>query len=254
MDFSLPEGRSYFATVADSYDRLQPVLSPPYSKGLDMIVELIPFDPDDSFEFVELGCGTAEPTGRVLEHFCHATGTCIDSEPDMLVLAKRKLTAYSDRIEVREANIISCDIPHCDVVFSAKTIHHVPPADLPELFARIADALRPGGCFVLYDAMSVGPHWGASVRRQSSCFRQRHLQNAVAAGIASWQEIDARVEYKRAMKAAGKDVEYEHSAENMIDALSEAGFDEVAVVWRMFADAILLAFTLSPVSSPTERH
>ena len=35
------------------------------------------------------------------------------------------------------------------------------------------------------------------------------------------------------------------SAENMIDAMSEAGFDEVAVVWRMFADTILLAFTLN---------
>ena len=45
------------------------------------------------------------------------------------------------------------------------------------------------------------------------------------------------------MKSAGEDVEYEHSAENMIDAMSEAGFAEVAVVWRMFADTILLAFT-----------
>ena len=44
------------------------------------------------------------------------------------------------------------------------------------------------------------------------------------------------------MKAAGQDVEYEHSAENMIDAMIEARFDEVAVVWRMFADTILLAF------------
>ena len=207
-----------------------------------MIVDLIPFDADDSFGFVELGCGTAEPTVRVLEHFRHATGTCIDSEPEMLALAGRKLTPYSDRIEVREANIIRCDIQQCDLVFSAKTIHHIPPADLPELFARIAGALRPGGCFVLYDAMSVGPHWGASVRRQSSRFRRRHLQDAVAAGVATQQEIDARVEYKRAMKAAGQDIEYEHSAENMIDAMIEAGFDEVAVVWRMFADTILLAF------------
>ena len=208
-----------------------------------MIVDLIPFDPDDSFEFVELGCGTAEPTARVLEHFRRATGTCIDSEPEMLALAGRKLTLYSDRIKIREANIIGCDIQQCDVVFSAKTFHHVPPADLPELFARIAGALRPGGCFVLYDTMSVGPHWGASVRRQSSRFRQRHLQDAVASGIATQQEIDARMAYKRAMKAAGQDIEYEHSAENMIDAMIEAGFAEVAVVWRMFADTILLAFT-----------
>ena len=243
MDSSLPEWRSYFATIADSYDRLQPVLSPPYSRGLDMIVDLIPFDADDAFEFVDLGCGTAEPTVRVLAHFRRATGTCIDSEPEMLELAKRKLTSYSDRIEVREADITSCDIQPCDLVFSAKTIHHVPSVGLPELFARIAGALRPDGCFVLYDAMSVGPQWGANTRQQASRFRQRHLRDAVASGVATQQEIDARVEYKRAMKAAGKDVEYEHSAENMIDAMTEAGFAEVAVVWRMFADTILLAFT-----------
>ena len=242
MDSSLPEWRSYFATIANSYDRLQPVLSPPYSRGLDMIVDLIPFDADDTFEFVDLGCGTAGPTVRVLEHFRRATGTCIDSEPEMLALARRKLTPYSDRIEVREADITSCDIQPCDLVFSAKTFHHLPPAGLPELFARIAGALRPGGCFVLYDAMSVGPRWGASVRQQASRFRQRHLQDAIASGIATQQEIDARVEYKRATKAAGKDVEYEHSAENMIEAMTEAGFAEVAVVWRMFADTILLAF------------
>ncbi|MYA22463.1 MAG: class I SAM-dependent methyltransferase [Gemmatimonadetes bacterium] len=243
MDSSLPEWRSYFATIADSYDRLQPVLSPPYSKGLDMLVDLIPFDADDTFEFVDLGCGTAGPTVRVLEHFRHATGTCIDSEPEMLALAKRKLTPYSDRIEVREADITSCDIQPCDLVVSAKTFHHLPPAGLSELFARTAGALRPGGCFVLYDAMSVGPRWGASVRQQASRFRQRHLQDAVASGVATQQEIDARVEYKRAMKAAGQDIEYEHSAENMIDAMIDAGFAEVAVVWRMFADTILLAFT-----------
>ena len=243
MDSSLPEWRSYFATIADSYDRLQPVLSPPYSKGLDVLVDLIPFDAADSFEFVDLGCGTAEPTKRVLEHFRYATGTCIDSEPEMLALARRKLTSYSDRIEVREADITSCEIQPCDVIFSAKTFHHLPPASLPELFARIAGALRPGGCFVLYDAMSVGPRWGTNARQQSSRFRQRHLQDAVASGVATQQEIDARVEYKRAMKAAGQDVEYEHSAENMIDTMTEVGFAEVAVVWRMFADTILLAFT-----------
>ena len=208
-----------------------------------MIVDLVPFAADDTFDFVDLGCGTAEPTKRMLEHFRRATGTCIDSEPEMLALARRKLTSYSDRVEVREADITSCDIQPCDLVFSAKTIHHVPPAGLSELFARIAGALRPGGCFVLYDAMSIGSPWGASVRQQSSRFRQRHLQGAVASGVATKQEIDARVEYKRAMKAAGEDVEYEHSAENVIDAMTEAGFSEVAVVWRMFADTILLAFT-----------
>ena len=127
MSDSSPENFSYFANIAESYDRIQPVLSPPYARGLEMIVDLIPFEPGEPFEFVDLGCGTAEPTARVLERFRRATGTCIDSEPEMLRLAKRKLTPYSGRIEVREADITGCAVPSCDVVFSGKTVHHVHP-------------------------------------------------------------------------------------------------------------------------------
>ena len=235
------EGFSYFAEIAASYDRVQSVLSPPYARGLEMIVELVPFDPDDTFAFVDLGCGTAEPTARVLERFGRATGTCIDSEPEMLRIAKQKLTPYSGRIEIEEADISDCAIPLCDLVFTAKTIHHIHPDHLPSLFSRIAGALRPGGCFILYDTTSVGPGWSAAVRRQASRFRERHVQRAIESGRATQEEIDARREYKRMMKAAGKDVEYEHRAEDLIRAMKEAGFDDVAVVWRLFADTILLA-------------
>lgn len=234
-------GFSYFAEIAASYDRVQSVLSPPYERGLEMIVELIPVNPDARFDFVDLGCGTAEPTARVLERFGKATGTCIDSEPEMLRIAKRKLTPYSGRYEVREADITDCAIPRCDLVFSAKTFHHVHPDRLPSLIARIASALRPGGCFILYDTMSVGPAWSAAVRQQASRFRERHVQRAIDSGRVTREEIDARREYKRMMKASGKDVEYEHGAEDLIRTMKEAGFEEVAVVWRLFADTILLA-------------
>ncbi len=236
------EGFSYFAEIAESYDRVQSVLSPPYAKGLEMIVELVPFDPDEPFDFVDLGCGTAESTARVLERFGRASGTCIDSEPEMLRIAKRKLTHYPGRVEVREGDLTDCAIPACDLVFSAKTLHHVHPDRLSSLIARIAAALRPGGCFILYDTMSVGPGWSDEVRRQAARFRERHVQRAIDSGRVTREEIDARRDYKRMMKAAGKDVEYEHRAEDLISAMTGAGFKEAAVVWRLFADTILLAF------------
>lgn len=237
-----PEGISYFAEIAASYDRIQPVLSPPYAAGIEMIVDLIPFGSDETFEFVDLGCGTAEPTARVLAHFRRSEGSCIDSEPEMLRIAKRKLTPYRDRIEVREADITHCAIPSCDVVFSAKTFHHIHPDNLPALIARIAGALRPGGCFILFDTMSVGAGWTAAVRQQSTRYRVRHVQRAIDSGLVTREEIDARREFKRMMKAEGKDNEYEHRAEDLIHAMDGAGFDDVAVVWRLFADTILMAF------------
>ncbi len=237
------EDDRYFAAVAESYDRLQPVLSPPYEKGLEMIVDLIPFDPEETFKLVDIGSGTAEPALRVLQHFPHATGTCIDSEPEMLSMASRKLAAFAGRAEVLQGDMTRCEIPRCDVVLSAKAVHHVPPDHLSALLARVRGALRPGGCFILYDAMSVGPAWGPASRLQASRFRQRHVQRAIDSGIATREEIELRRDYKRRMKAAGRDVEYEHDAEGLMRRLEEAGFDEVAVAWRMFADTILVAFS-----------
>ena len=242
MSDASAEGLSYFAEIAASYDRVQAVLSPPYAAGIEMIVDLMPFDEHQPFEFVDLGCGTAAPTARVLAHFRRSEGSCIDSEPEMLRIAKRNLTPYKDRIEVREADITRCALRSCDVVFSAKTFHHIHPYHLPALFVRIAGALRPGGCFILFDTMSVGPGWTTAVRQQSTRYRERHVQRAIDSGLVTREEIDARREYKRMMKAAGKDVEYEHHAEDLIHAMTEAGFDDVAVVWRIFADTILLAF------------
>ena len=243
------EDDRYFAAVAESYDRLQPVLSPPYEKGLEMIVDLIPFDPEETLELVDLGCGTAEPALRVLQHFPQATCTCIDSEPVMLSMARKKLAAFAGRAEVLQGDMTRCEIPGCDVVLSAKAVHHVPPHHLSALFARVHGALRPGGCFILYDAMSLGPAWGPVARLQASRFRHRHVRRAIDSGIATREEIERRQDYKRRMKAAGKDIEYEHDAEGLMRRMEEAGFDEVSVAWRMFADTILVASLNRPPST-----
>ena len=78
------DGDSYFAAVAESYDRLQPVPSPPYENGLGMIVDLI---------------------------------------PGMLSIARKKLASHAGRAEACEADMTRCEIPECDVVLSAKAIH-----------------------------------------------------------------------------------------------------------------------------------
>ena len=211
MDYQPTESGDYFAAVAESYDRLQPILSPPYSKGLEMMVDLIPFDPNDTFKFVELGCGTAEPTARVLERFPNATGTCMDSEPEMRSLARKKLELHSRRVVVREADMTNCEIPGCDLAISAKAIHHVNPDDLPALFARIAGALSPGGCFILFDAMSMGTRSGREGPLAVVPLPSAPLPTGSRLRGSYPAEIDARMDFKRKMKAAGKDVEYGHA-------------------------------------------
>ncbi|UCC69226.1 MAG: hypothetical protein JSV79_04735 [Armatimonadota bacterium] len=45
--------RDYFAAIADSYDRLQPIIAgPSYREGLAFLLELVPHEPDEAFTFV----------------------------------------------------------------------------------------------------------------------------------------------------------------------------------------------------------
>ena len=73
----------------------------------------------------------------------------------------------------------------------------------------------------------------------------RHVAAAIAEGNATQQEITARWAFKRAMKEAGKDAEYRHSAAELLQAMSDVGFEEVGFVWHEFATAIAVAFAPS---------
>jgi len=233
----------YFAGIAETYDRLQPIVAGPwYERGLAMVLDLVPREPKEGFGFVELGCGTATLTKMLLNGFPCAHGLAVDGESAMLEIARQKLVAYGRRAAVEQANILSYRLPECDVVVSSFVFHHLPPEKLPETFRRIASALRPGGCLILLDQMTVGPAWGKRIGRQGWRLVWRHTAEAVAVGLATQEEVDARFALKRRMKEEGKDVEYRHSAEQIIQVMQAAGFDEVGLVWRMLGYTVLMGF------------
>jgi ubiquinone/menaquinone biosynthesis C-methylase UbiE len=237
------DSQAYFAAIAEAYDCLQPVVAgPAYQAGLDFVIEVIPHEPDDAFTCVELGCGTAALTEAVLERFPAAECVAIDSEPAMLDIARRKLAAHGDRAEVRMAEAATAHLPKCDLVLSSFMLHHVPPDDLPELLRRTATALSSGGCAIFLDTMQAGPRWGECIGAVSGRLHRQHVEVAIAAGRATQEEIDARWAFKRKMKEEGRDVEHRHSAEDLLAAMSAAGFEETGLVWRQVATTIVMGF------------
>lgn len=237
---------AYFAVVADTYDRLHPVLAgPAYNLGLNMIVDLIPHDPLDEFTCVDLGCGTAECAHRILAHFPNSRAVCIDCEPVMLNLARRKLAVYGNRARILEDDLMTCAIPGCDLVMSSKVFHHLPPNQLFPLFRRAALALSPAGCFILFDHMNLGSPRGERMRLAARRILRYHTASAISEGRATQEEVDARRAFKRQMEAEGKDTEYSHTGEQILSVMSDAGFVETSVPWRMLNDTILMGFTSS---------
>src|ERR671923_340612 len=99
---------------------------------------------------LELGIGTGETTRRVLELHPGASLTAVDSSAAMVARARETFPA-ADLCLARLEDPLP-DGPF-DLVVSALAVHHLDADGKRDLFARVHDALRPGGRFVLGDVV-----------------------------------------------------------------------------------------------------
>jgi tRNA (cmo5U34)-methyltransferase len=101
---------------------------------------------------LELGTGTGETTRRLLALHPEAAVIGIDASAQMLARARETLPR--ERVELHVARLED-PLPEgpFELVASALCVHHLTATHKAELFARIAEALIPGGRFVLADVV-----------------------------------------------------------------------------------------------------
>jgi tRNA threonylcarbamoyl adenosine modification protein (Sua5/YciO/YrdC/YwlC family) len=101
---------------------------------------------------LDLGTGTGETARRVLERHVDSFLVGIDENEGMLAVARGRLP--SERVSLRTGRIEE-PLPEgpFDLVVSALAVHHLDDAGKAELFARVGQALSPGGLFVLGDVV-----------------------------------------------------------------------------------------------------
>ena len=99
---------------------------------------------------LELGIGTGETAKRILAAHPCAELTAIDSSEEMLERA-RSVVPHADLRLAR----LEDDLPTgpFDLVVSALAVHHLDARGKQDLFRRVAEALAPGGTFVLADVI-----------------------------------------------------------------------------------------------------
>jgi tRNA (cmo5U34)-methyltransferase len=98
---------------------------------------------------LDLGAGTGRTSRAVRTRHPAAAIVAVDESPGML-----------ERIELgeieRRVGRLQDPLPAgpFDLVVSALAVHHLDGAEKQQLFARVHDALRPGGRFVLADVVT----------------------------------------------------------------------------------------------------
>ena len=108
----------------------------------------------DARRILELGVGTGETSQRVLELHPAARLTGFDSSAEML--GRARATLPPERVEALTVSRLEEPLPAAgpfDLVISALAVHHLDAAAKRDLFGRVAEALAPGGRFVLGDVI-----------------------------------------------------------------------------------------------------
>ena len=101
----------------------------------------------DGQQVLEIGCGRGVGTEIVLSEFGAAQVDAFDLDPDMVALARRRLSRFGNRVRVWEgdATVIDAADEAYDAVFDFGIIHHVPA--WRSALDEVARVLRPGGRF-----------------------------------------------------------------------------------------------------------
>lgn len=118
---------------ADQYLRYREERSQPAYDLMDFI------SPRSDMRIVDLGCGTGEHTKTLHERYRATETVGLDSSEEMLAKAPRMPGLVFERSDIGQLGAKAA----FDLIFSNAALHWVP--DHEQLFARLYEALRPGG-------------------------------------------------------------------------------------------------------------
>ncbi|HKY62358.1 MAG TPA: methyltransferase domain-containing protein [bacterium] len=219
----MDEVKKTFDQIAGRYDSERRKLIPGFDEFYRVVVEMVPFDPQGSWRFLDLGAGTGLLTQFLRARFSEAEYALMDFSPEMLAQARARFAGQAG-VQFLEADYATADWPGTfDGVFSSLSIHHLSDEVKQTLYRKVLGHLKPGGVFLNAEF----------VRAESSELQARYWQ--------LWIE---------SMKAAGlSEPEVGHALERtsidiltpvevQLEWLKEAGFAEVGCHYRRYLFAV----------------
>ncbi|MGI9628273.1 MAG: class I SAM-dependent methyltransferase [Longimicrobiales bacterium] len=216
--------QAHLGLPLDEYDRAIRRWIPGYDDMLTQAAEAV--SAIDPGLVVDLGAGTGALTEQVLDRTSRATVELWDIDSAMLDQATPRIAKHGSRA-VPHVRSYFDPFPPCDAFMASLSLHHIADREQKAtLYARAFNALRPGGVFVLADA--VMPEEPEARHTRFSAW----ADHMVAQGIPTeqaWTHFDEWAEEDTYLPL-----------EVEVDALARAGF-EVTVPWQVVASTVIVA-------------
>ena len=220
----MPDAPSTFDAHAGVYEASRTRLVPPLQTLYATAVQALSLGDDAPRRVLDLGAGTGLLSRFVRDAHPDAELVLVDAAPAMLEQARATLAAPASFIlaDLREP------LPggRFDAVVSALAIHHLTDAEKRALFARVCDALAPGGVFVNAEQVA------APSAALEAAYRRWHrdASRALGASADEWAAAEQRMSFDRLATAA-----------DQLRWLSEAGLADADCLFKQYAFAVLFA-------------
>jgi SAM-dependent methyltransferase len=202
---------------------------------------------------LDLGCGPGSLSFTALRHYPNARVMGVDTDPVLLALGRGVAPTQATKgdgvtflkQDLRDPDWWADYASTFDMVVSATALHWLSSDDLPTVYARIFDVLKPGGWFLNVDHMACDdPVLQNRYRYLMQKWQQAQLERE---GVDDWDAFWSGL--TRAMASEGLPAQPQvdqwegsddgHSRRFHVDALAACGFKHIAVHWQYLGEALL---------------
>lgn len=207
------------------YDRRIRTFIPNYEEMLGEAAATVALVEKKQPTIVDLGIGTGALAARCLAVSPQAHMVGIDSDPDILALARRRLSQKrAPQPTLIQGSFLESPLPRCEAIVATLALHHIAAAKAKQRFyARCWAALRRGGIFASGDCfMAENPQLSQRYMKiWEKHLRQFYSPRRTQGFFSAWAEEDTYFPLLQEL-----------------DMLQAAGF-QAEVVWRRAPFAVV---------------
>ena len=140
--------RDHFRVQVSDYPSLMKRLIPFYDEQREMMLRLVPFEPNSPIRVLDLGCGVGLMAAHILSAFPNASLTAFDLTDEMLDACRTRLGQSENviyQLDDFRDDVLGSDY---DLIVASLSLHHLEQSERPSFYERAHKSLKPGGALI----------------------------------------------------------------------------------------------------------